>query len=1036
MKYKCEKYKKYSKALALKYLIILMSLILIKSQNQSNIFIFLLEDNQISLKVKGNGYVTIFYPSSNFKPSSYYLNSDPVQKEIINNDATIELHNSENLIKLIFSNTVTSCSSMFMGCSNILEIDLSNFDSSSVQSIDSMFQDCTSLKKITFGNFKTSQITSMGNTFQNCSSLETLDLSSFDISNVIFFHYMFYGCSSLKYLDLSNFDTSSQTGCVHNLFYNGCEKLEFVNFRQAKLSITRPEQFQNMFGYTAKNIVFCADESNINILNQLIGQNDCSVKITDCSNWRKYQKKIVPDSDICVNNCLNTSYPYEYLGRCYERCPNRTIPVNYICYDCSKLGKCPDITPTEFKNQIKEKISDYINSSKVINGSNFLASIISSDEINPEEQLKNGISAFDLGNCTNVLKEHYRIPNEENLIILNMEIKNENDKSDKSFNLGKNTQLEIYDYSGNKLDLSVCHEDIKIFKYIGDVEEIDIDSAKSLSNQGIDLFNPSDKFFNDLCHNYDISEGKDIILTDRRNDIYQNVSFCQYGCKYKGMNYNLMAANCICDSSFIQEEYDNINFESEESINFNEIKNIFLSNLLSFNLEVLRCYNLVIDKKIIITNIGLYCLFIMFILQIIFFFIYLIKKLKPLKHYMLQLNNQKSDSKQNNNNKKNINIINNKSYKKIDDKTISKNKIKSTPPPKIHKELRSKNKYRFNQNNNLLLYKSKNLISSNNISKHYINIRKSIILPKNNLKLKNYLMKGDISEEYNNLKEKSINNKNSSIYNIKSEKRNFLKRQHIIENESRKKRKNCNKIRYSINNKNININKKLQNIYDMQDLDYEEAILTDKRGYLKMYWGFLVDTQIILGTFCTDNHLDLFVIKLSFFIFTFQISFFLNALFYTDEYISNAYHNDGVLDIISGLPKSIYSYIATLITTNLLRILSSSKSELIRLIKEKQIYKIYLNLIHKKLEKLRKKLIVYFILLFLLSLFFLYHVAAFCAVYKNSQKYWFLGCLESFGMDSLVSLIICIFLSLLRFISIKKKIKYMFTISNFISNLL
>ena len=52
-----------------------------------------------------------------------------------------------------------------------------------------------------------------------------------------------------------------------------------------------------------------------------------------------------------------------------------------------------------------------------------------------------------------------------------------------------------------------------------------------------------------------------------------------------------------------------------------------------------------------------------------------------------------------------------------------------------------------------------------------------------------------------------------------------------------------------------------------------------------MCWGFLVDSQIILGTFCTDNHLDLFVIKLSFLVFTFQISFFLNALFYTDEYI-------------------------------------------------------------------------------------------------------------------------------------------------------
>ena len=85
------------------------------------------------------------------------------------------------------------------------------------------------------------------------------------------------------------------------------------------------------------------------------------------------------------------------------------------------------------------------------------------------------------------------------------------------------------------------------------------------------------------------------------------------------------------------------------------------------------------------------------------------------------------------------------------------------------------------------------------------------------------------------------------------------------------------------NNKNEN------NLYytdeDIQDMDYEEAIIYDKRSYLRMYWAFLVDTQIILGTFCTENYLNLFVIKLSFFVCTFQISFFLNALFYTDEYI-------------------------------------------------------------------------------------------------------------------------------------------------------
>ncbi len=116
-------------------------------------------------------------------------------------------------------------------------------------------------------------------------------------------------------------------------------------------------------------------------------------------------------------------------------------------------------------------------------------------------------------------------------------------------------------------------------------------------------------------------------------------------------------------------------------------------------------------------------------------------------------------------------------------------------------------------------------------------------------------------------------------------------------------------------------------------MDYEEAIIYDKRSYIKMYWSSLVDSQIILDTFFTDSNLNLFIIKLSFFVSIFEINFFLNALFYTDEYISDAYHNNGVLDFVSGLPKSFYSFLLTLLLTSLLKILSNSKDELMKIIK-------------------------------------------------------------------------------------------------------
>ena len=792
-------------------------------------------------------------------------------------------------------------------------------------------------------------------------------------------------------------------------------------------------------------------------------------------------KFITPDND-CASSSPNGTYKFFLNNSCLKYCPhNYKINENN---ECEFNNFDEKTTISEFKTQFLSNMTSYVNSSKVINGTNFIAVVLSSEEMDPEEQIKKGISAVNLGNCTKVLKERYNISSEENLIVLNMEIKNADNKknesinrNDNSFNLGKTTQIEVYDYSGRKLDLSFCKDDIQVMKYIGDVEELNIQSAKDLANQGIDVFNASDEFFNDICHQYDNTEGKDVILEDRRTDIYQNATFCQDGCSYKGMNYDLMVANCICDSSYLQSNMENMtnNEEESEAISFKSLTKSFLANLLSFNFDVIRCYNLVINSKNLKTNIGFYCLSSMFLLQIIFLIVYLVKKLKSLKNFMLIYKNKNIE-----NNKKN-----------------SKKKIKSTPPPKNKKSIFSpldndfenannnnnnNKKYLKNKLNKLKKEKNDNFfgVNDNNTTS-----RKKILCENNfnskkeiNKELENNLF--NLSKLYKNKKNskekfifssnfgKTINIQNP-VLNINNN--NFVKGNDLNENKKRKKLKpkklkkeltldNNNKDKIYNKQRPSKKNKLRKNIYhietiqegkienfnsitkisqtdsDLQDMDYEEAIIYDKRSYFRMYWAFLVDSQIILGTFCTDNYLNLFVIKLSFFICTFQISFFLNALFYTDEYISDAYHNDGVLDFFSGLPKSIYSFIATLITTNLLRMLSSSRSELMKVIRERKNFKNYVRIINQKLSKLRKKLIIYFILVFMLNLLFLYYVTSFCAVYKNSQKYWFYGCLESFAMDTLVAIIICIFISLFRYISIKNRIKCFYVLANLISTFL
>ena len=395
----------------------------------------------------------------------------------------------------------------------------------------------------------------------------------------------------------------------------------------------------------------------------------------------------------------------------------------------------------------------------------------------------------------------------------------------------------------------------------------------------------------------------------------------------------------------------------------------------------MKCYNLDINPKILKINMGFYFMLALILFQIIFLIIYSIKGLKSIKHFMISF---KSKHKKNNLSSfsKNYDKFKNKKEKCIKDEiNIDSHEQKFI----LHQNIF------HNYNSNFHIKENKN----ERIKKH-----------------NQFICLDDLNNDEN-------------IGKISHKKAKRKKKIHHI--------KTTNKI-YTNEKGVINFNL-FQNDEDLEDIDFEKAIIYDKRNFFKMYFAFLVDSQTILQTFCTDNYLNLFIIKLSFFIYTLQISFFLNTLFYTDEYISNAYYNNGVLDFISGLPKSIYSSIVTMITTKLLRKLSNNKDELKKLIREKRNNKNYRSLIKSKLKILKHKLIGYFIIVFILGLFFSYYVTSFCAVYRYSQKYLFFGFFESFVLDSLISIITSMILTLLRYCSIKKKIKCIYKFYNIIDKL-
>ena len=179
-----------------------------------------------------------------------YYHAEP-EKVYLNTNSSMMFFSGEseqkikNILELDLSNFDTSkvenMSHMFNGMRNLTTLNLSNFNTSNVTNMGGMFFNMTNLTTLNLSNFDTSKVTNMGSMFYGISNLTTLNLSNFNTSQVTIMGGMFYGMSNLTTLNLSNFNTSKTTD-MRSMF-NGMTNLASLN-----ISSFNTENVENMSG--------------------------------------------------------------------------------------------------------------------------------------------------------------------------------------------------------------------------------------------------------------------------------------------------------------------------------------------------------------------------------------------------------------------------------------------------------------------------------------------------------------------------------------------------------------------------------------------------------------------------------------------------------------------------------------------------------------------------------------------------------------------------------------------------------------------
>ena len=198
-----------------------------------------------------------------------HFKKSPVAPAASMNTTNIEDEASDYEIKLWFNPTDKTAyyyaepekvylnedsSRMFRDLSNLISLDVSNFDTSKVTNMEAMFAGMPSLTTLNLSNFDTSKVTRMNSMFEGVSRLTTLNLSNFDTSKVTNMEAMFGYMYGLTSLNISNFDTSQVTN-MRDMFSNirNLTSLSLTNFDTSKVTDMRA-MFGYMYGLSSLNL--------------------------------------------------------------------------------------------------------------------------------------------------------------------------------------------------------------------------------------------------------------------------------------------------------------------------------------------------------------------------------------------------------------------------------------------------------------------------------------------------------------------------------------------------------------------------------------------------------------------------------------------------------------------------------------------------------------------------------------------------------------------------------------------------------------
>ena len=429
---------------------------------------------------------------------------------------------------------------------------------------------------------------------------------------------------------------------------NVCPNSYFIDNKNKKCTKVCPENYYGD-GNSKLCVQNCPNDFYKNNVNHLCEENCPGSLLVDIKNkicLIKCQGDLYEDSlnKKCVENCPENYYKDKSSYKCVSKCPEGYYENNdyYVCLKNCKEGFKRDvitdncvlnIISEENKNPIidlnnnnkciilvQENYMDLIDSKEIYECNTLKIQILPGDnnsmDISKELAKENNMASLDINNCLEYIITHNRnLTTKDELIIIIIE--NQTNTS-----LIDNFNFYIYDLNNNKINLQICKQNnisISISKSIF-LDESQKERIKYYKDKhSIDITNPNEDCFNDICIPMQTENGLDLSMEYRRTKIYiENI--CGQNVEYE-INYNESIIKC-----FVSDYNDNVDF-----LNNN---NNFITQINNNNFKMIKCYNLVFDYSKAIKNIANWIILCLFIIKCLFLVLYLLSSVSSIESFL------------------------------------------------------------------------------------------------------------------------------------------------------------------------------------------------------------------------------------------------------------------------------------------------------------------------------------------------------------------------------------------------------------------